>query len=266
VAFRKYIDQIGHYISYLTLYFQGEPYLHSDIFEMIRYAREKRIYTSISTNAHYLNDDNIAMTLSSGLNRLIVSLDGADNEAYAAYRIGGDYEKAKQGIADLTRMKRESGSSSPYIILQCLVLRSNEQQTAKIRELGKRLMVDKVDFKTALFYNYAEGNDLMPEDIAFSRYIKDAQGKYIIKSDFPKHCWRMWSAAVITWDGRIVPCCFDKDAIHQLGSLQGNSFKDVWKGEPYTAFRQAVFSGREKIDICRNCTEGLKSGSSIRRS
>jgi radical SAM protein with 4Fe4S-binding SPASM domain len=157
-------------------------------------------------------------------------------------------------------MKNETGSSFPYIILQCLILKSNEQQIDKIRELGKSLMVDKVEFKTAQFYDYDDGNSLMPEDVAFSRYRKDEEGKYIVKSNFPDHCWRMWSAAVITWDGRIVPCCFDKDAQHQLGSLEGNSFKDVWKGETYAAFRQAVFSSRDKIDICRNCTEGLRSG------
>jgi radical SAM protein with 4Fe4S-binding SPASM domain len=106
----------------------------------------------------------------------------------------------------------------------------------------------------------------MPEDDDYSRYRKDENGKYIIKSSFPDHCWRMWSAAVITWDGRVVPCCFDKDAKYQLGSMEDKGFKDVWKGEAYTSFRQALFSGRKEIDICLNCTEGLKSGPSIRRS
>ena len=266
MTFKDYLDQVGRHLNYLTLYFQGEPYLHSDIFEIISYAREKRIYTSISTNAHYLDRDNIARTLSSGLNRLIVSLDGADSGAYTSYRIGGDFEKVIKGIFDLTRMKKDIGSSRPYVIVQCLQLKSNERQMDEIRDLGKILMADKIDFKTTQFYNYEHGNERMPEDEAFSRYRKDSEGKYSIKSELPRHCWRMWSSAVITWDGRIVPCCFDKDAEHQLGSLKENDFRTIWKGKPYTAFRQAVLSGREKIDICRNCNEGLRLRSSIRQS
>jgi radical SAM protein with 4Fe4S-binding SPASM domain len=265
-AYKAYLNQVSRHLSYLTLYFQGEPYLHSDIFEMIRYAGERNIYTSISTNAHYLNEDNIKKTLSSGLNRLIISLDGADSEAYSAYRVGGDFKEVIQGVAGLTKMKKESGSSFPFVILQCLVLKSNEQQVDKIRELGKSLMVDKVEFKTAQFYDYHNGNRLMPEDDNSSRYRKGENGKYIIKSNFPRHCWRMWNAAVITWDGRILPCCFDKDAGQQLGSLEENGFKKVWKGKPYNAFRQAILSGREEIDICRNCSEGLNSAASFRRS
>jgi radical SAM protein with 4Fe4S-binding SPASM domain len=68
----------------------------------------------------------------------------------------------------------------------------------------------------------------------------------------------MWSSGVITWDGLVVPCCFDKDATHQMGNLAENSFHDVWKGPAYNGFRQAILKSRSEIDICKNCTEGTK--------
>lgn len=71
-------------------------------------------------------------------------------------------------------------------------------------------------------------------------------------------CWRMWSSCVVTWDGKVVPCCFDKDATHQLGDIQSQPLKQIWKSTSYQAFRQSLLTNRQEIDICQNCTEGTK--------
>jgi radical SAM protein with 4Fe4S-binding SPASM domain len=68
----------------------------------------------------------------------------------------------------------------------------------------------------------------------------------------------MWSGCVITWDGKIVPCCFDKDASHQLGSISEQTFSSIWKSNEYAHFRKSVLSNRKEIDICKNCSEGSK--------
>jgi radical SAM protein with 4Fe4S-binding SPASM domain len=62
---------------------------------------------------------------------------------------------------------------------------------------------------------------------------------------------------VITWDGLVVPCCFDKDAIHQLGDLKQQSFKSVWRNKNYQEFRAELKKSRKNIDICANCSEGV---------
>ncbi len=72
------------------------------------------------------------------------------------------------------------------------------------------------------------------------------------------HCWKLWHSCVITWDGAVVPCCFDKDAKHKLGDLKQTSFKELWTGPAYHNFRSAVLKSRSEIDICKNCTEGTK--------
>ena len=54
--------------------------------------------------------------------------------------------------------------------------------------------------------------NLIPTIDKYSRYRKDKNGKMQIKSGLSNHCWRLWHANVITWDGLVVPCCFDKDA------------------------------------------------------
>ena len=117
--------------------------------------------------------------------------------------------------------------------------------------------VDEVAFKTAQVYDYENGSGLIPLNNKYSRY-KNEGGRWSIKNKLLNHCWKMWSGCVITWDGKIVPCCFDKDAAHTMGSLQYESFKTIWQSLPYKLFRQSILKSRSEIDICTNCTEGTQ--------
>ncbi|MEI6455856.1 MAG: radical SAM protein, partial [bacterium] len=101
--FHSLINQLASYISYLTLYFQGEPYMNKHFPEFIKYARSKKIYVSSSTNGHFLTPESAAETVRSGLNRLVISLDGTDPETYPSYRKGGSFEKVTEGISTLVR-------------------------------------------------------------------------------------------------------------------------------------------------------------------
>lgn len=256
--YQKTIDQLKDHLMYVILYFQGEPYLNPQFFDFISYAKKRRIYTATSTNGHFLTDENAQKTIDSGLDRLIISLDGIGQEAYSEYRIGGRYQRVIDGIGNIVDWKHKMKSSTPHIIVQFLVLKSNEHQLQEVKDLCKSLGVDELQFKTAQVYNYENGNPIIPGIDRYSRYKKLADGKYTFKNKLPNKCFKMWSSNVVTWDGLIVPCCFDKDADHQLGDLNKNSFKDVWKSIKYNQFRKAVFNNRKQIEICKNCTEGLK--------
>jgi MoaA/NifB/PqqE/SkfB family radical SAM enzyme len=95
--FKTTIDALYKELFYLTFYFQGEPYLHPDFTKMVAYASAKGIYTATSTNAHFLSNENAKKTVESGLDRLIISIDGATQEAYESYRIGGSLDKVLEG-------------------------------------------------------------------------------------------------------------------------------------------------------------------------
>jgi len=127
-----------------------------------------------------------------------------------------------------------------------------------VQRLAKDLGVDEVRFKTAQIYDFENGNPLIPKNEKYSRYTKLGDGTYAIKSSLDNHCWRMWSGCVITWDGKVVPCCFDKDATHQLGDLSEQTLRVIWNNEAYKRFRSALFNSRKDIDICANCSEGVK--------
>ena len=255
--FKETIDQVYKKTAYLIFYFQGEPYLNPAFLEMVNYASKKRIYTATSTNAHYLNDVNAKKTVESGLDRLIISIDGTTQETYEQYRIGGELKKVIEGTENIIKWKKELRSKTPHVIFQFLVVKPNEHQIEEVKQLAKKMGVDEVRLKTAQVYDFENGNKLIPTIEKYSRY-KESNGKFQIKNQMLNHCWRLWHSTVITWDGGVVPCCFDKDATHQLGDLKKLKFTELWYGNEYNTFRASVLRSRSEIDICKNCTEGTK--------
>ncbi len=225
---------------------------------MVRYAKKKRIYTSSSTNAHYLNDEMARKTVESGLDRLIISIDGTTQEAYEAYRKRGQLSKVIDGTKNLIKWKKELKSSSPHLVFQFLVVQQNEHQIEELHDLANELGVDEVVLKTAQVYDYENGNALIPKQEKYSRYKKLSNGKFELKNKLLNQCWKMWHSCVFTWDGKVVPCCFDKDAQHQFGDVKEVDFKEIWRSAPYEHFRQSLLVSRSEIDICKNCSEGTK--------
>lgn len=257
--FEKTIDDIHKELLYLIFYFQGEPYLNPDFLKMVEYAHKKKIYTATSTNAHYLTDDKAKQTVISGLDRLIISIDGTTQDVYQQYRVGGHLNKVIEGTKNIVKWKKELKSKTPFIFFQFLVVKPNEHQIEEVKKLGKELGVDQVRFKTAQVYDFEnDPNQLIPTIDKYSRYTTKKNGAVISKSGLGNYCWKLWHANVITFDGLVVPCCFDKDATHQLGNLKMQSFKEVWQNDNYKQFRKELTTSRKNIDICSNCSEGLK--------
>ena len=255
--FRETIDDIHQHLLYLIFYFQGEPYLNPEFLDMVKYASSKNIYTATSTNAHYITDEVAKKTVESGLDRLIISIDGTTQEVYQQYRVGGNLNKVIEGAKKIVKWRKELNSKTPFIFFQFLVVKPNEHQLEEIKQLAKEIGVDEVRFKTAQVYDYeTDPNQLIPNNEKYSRYKKDKDGEYKPKNKLVNRCWKLWHANVITWDGLVVPCCFDKDAMHQLGNIKNQSFKNIWNNSNYKQFRTELMKSRKNIDICSNCSEG----------
>ncbi|MBL4706982.1 MAG: SPASM domain-containing protein [Flavobacteriales bacterium] len=256
--YKKVIDQVWKETFYLTFYFQGEPYINPKFLDMVKYANDKKMYTTTSTNAHFLTEENAKRTIESGLDRLIISVDGTTQETYENYRKGGKLEKVLEGTKSIVKWKKAMKSKTPHIIFQFLVVKPNEHQIDEVYQLAKEYGVNEVKLKTAQVYDFEDGNELIPDNDKYSRYRMLSNGKYEIKNSLENNCWKLWHSCVITWDGKVIPCCFDKDANHRLGELEKNDFESIWFSENYNQFRKQLFKGRENIDICKNCSEGTK--------
>ena len=256
--FTHTIDELADTLLYLIFYFQGEPYLHPKFLDLVKYASKKGIYTATSTNAHFLTDITAKQTIESGLDRMIISIDGTTQEVYEQYRVGGNLSKVIDGTKKIVYWKKELKSKTPHIIFQFLVVKPNEHQLKDIKKMAKELGVDEVAFKTAQIYDYENGSSLIPTINKYARYELKSDGKYQIKNKLLDNCWKMWHSCVITWDGLVVPCCFDKDAEYRMGDLKNKTFKEVWQSQSYNEFRKSLTNARTEIEMCKNCTEGTK--------
>jgi radical SAM protein with 4Fe4S-binding SPASM domain len=256
--FEKTITQIHKSLISCILYFQGEPFLNKQLFKMIQLAHTKKLYTYCSTNGHFLNNENAKRTIESGIDELIISLDGTTQKVYESYRQKGSLKTVLEGTKNIIKWKNKLNRNKPFVKFQFLVIKPNENQINDAKLLAKEIKVDAISFKSAQIYDYKNGNGLIPENEKYSRYKKQADGGYRIKSKLKNRCWRMWSNPVVTIDGSVIPCCFDKDTKYKMGNLNTQSFQEIWDGEKYRAFRQQILTNRKEIDICRNCTEGLR--------
>lgn len=255
---RSWLAQIRKSTFYINYYFQGEPFLHPHFLELISEAKKNRIYTATSTNAHFIDAKKAEAIVASGLDRLIISIDGLTQESYSSYRVNGQLEKVISAAKYLVAAKKKLNRPHPFLIFQFLVVKANEHEIGGLHALAEELGIDEVRFKTAQVYDYENGNELIPDNETYSRYIKKKDGTYRVKFKGSNHCWRMWSSAVITFDGKMVPCCFDKDAHHALGTLREQPLRSIWKSRAYRDFRNTILSDRNSLEICTNCSEGAK--------
>ncbi|MCC6542823.1 MAG: SPASM domain-containing protein [Flavobacteriales bacterium] len=254
--FARVMDELGDDLWALTFYFQGEPYINPNFLDMVSLASRKGLYTNTSTNAHFLTEEKAEATVRSGLSRLIISLDGTDQATYSAYRREGELAKVIEGAERIVKWKKKLKSLTPHVVFQFLVVKPNEHQIPAARALAKKIGVDDLWLKTAQIHDPKDDHPLIPTQDKYARYRRSGDGTWQVKNKLEDSCWKMWHSCVITWDGRVVPCCFDKDAHHVLGDLRTHSFRELWNSEAYNDFRRSLLKSRSSIEMCRNCSEG----------
>lgn len=251
--FNKIISELRPYLYNINLYFQGEPLLHPAFSSFI--LNSGGIRSVMSTNGHFLSEENSEKIVRSGLGKLIISLDGLDQENYSAYRIGGNVETVKEGIRNISAARKEY-KSSLRIELQLLVNSFNEHQIPRMRKLAAEFNAS-LKLKSMQIISGNSFEKWLPHRSRFRRY-EISDGKYRIRNNLPGRCARLWLNPVITWNGNVLPCCFDKDADHIMGDLTQESFNEIWNGSKYRLFRRVLLTDRSAVEICRNCTSGLR--------
>ncbi len=251
--FRNLVDELRPYLYNVSLYFQGEPMLHPQFFDFLEHSGG--LSTTVSTNGHFLTAANSEKIASSRLGRLIVSLDGLDQDVYSTYRKKGDFGRVIEGIDNVIAARRKLHSSLA-VEVQFLVNRFNEHQIVQAERFASERRI-RLRLKSMQVINEESIEEWMPEMRRYRRYELKGR-RYAIKSSMPNRCRRVWFNPVVTWDGKVIPCCFDKNANHVMGDLSINSFREIWNGSEYQNFRRRILTGRSHINICRNCTEGLK--------
>jgi len=258
-TFQRIMDKMGRDIFFLLLYHQGEPYLNTHFLEFVRLAKKKNIYCTTSSNGHYFDDDTIRATIESGLDSMIVSIDGVSRKSYEKYRVKGDLQKVINGSRRFMEIRKEMGKKTPLIAWQCLVMKHNEHEIPEIKRLAKKTGVDRLLIKNIEVRSEEEAAEWLPQNEKYRRYEFD--GNHLkVKNSEKQSCPRPWLSTLINWDGSMTPCCFDKNGHYDMGNINQVADLDaLWRGEKFKQFRMRLATDRKSIEMCRNCNQGLGS-------
>lgn len=257
--FKRLIDEVSDDLMLLMLWNQGEPFINRCFTDMVRYAHEHKITTMTSTNGHFVRDmEQARAVVESGLDEIIISLDGVDQETYEHYRVGGRIERVFEGTRLLVQAKKELQAKHPLINLQFIVMKHNEADLAEAERIAQELQVDKFLIKTAQVYTEEEADHFLPEAEDFRRY-EEADGGLAVKGQPVRGCKVLWYSSMVNWNGAVAPCCFDKDVDYAMGqAFNGQTFGQIWRGRAYMDFRKKILADRTTVGMCNNCSEGYK--------
>ena len=253
--FKKIVDEIKDYSCMIVLWNQGEPFLNKQFCEMVSYANKNRLFTLVSSNANVLPDPE--ELVKSGLDSLIVSLDGATQETYNKYRVNGKLDTVLLNVKKIVSAKRRLHSVTPLIRWQFLVMKHNEHEIEDIKQLSKALMVDNLALKSIQIYSKEDIDSYLPQNPKYRRY-KIQGDNFELKYGIKNRCYRIWTKPVINWDGEMAICCFDKDVKYKVGNIKDRTLLSIWKGKKFNKMRAQILKDRKRIPICRNCGEGVK--------
>ena len=253
--FKKIIDEIKDKSFMVVLWNQGESFLHKDILKMVKYASDNHLFTLASTSLNLMPD--AEDLINSGLDSMIVSLDGTTQETYNKYRVNGDLSKVIENTKKIIEAKKKLKKSNPLIRWQFLVMKHNEHEIEKIKQLAKEMKVDNLELKTVQIYSREDINNFLPINPKYRRY-KIQNESFELKFGIKNRCRRIWTNAVINWDGEAAVCCFDKDVKYKIGNIKDSTLSELWRNEKISKIRNKILQNRSSIPICRNCGESIK--------
>jgi radical SAM protein with 4Fe4S-binding SPASM domain len=261
-TFQKLIDEAGDYLLYVILWSWGEPFLNPEVFRMIRYAGERNILTVTSTNLNRFGPPEARELVDSGLDALIIALDGITEETYSRCRAGGSAHRVIENTRLLVEEKRRSGRDKPFINLRMVVSKENEHEVEGFQHLAKDIGVDMVSFKAFSTRQAGYADSRLD-----SRYAPQAEFYrwYRYQSDFTVdkkarryNCRFPWTKPTLFADGEVLACEFDFCYGYPFGNLNEQSFKEIWFGPRAREFRTKFQKNRDEIACCRDCVFDYK--------
>ncbi len=250
--FKKIIDELAgvnesfHRNKVVWLHHFGESLLHPQFDLFIRYALEKGIYTGLSVNPVMLDEKKSHALLESGLHVLYLSLDGHDDESFFKIRgVNNIYETSRSNTINFLKLKKEKPCDM-RIILSMIDFSLNKESVAAVEnEWRSHPGIDEFLLKT---YTTWDGNVPEIHALAPDAPVNRPQGSKRVTCSFP------WINMTVTWDGDVVPCCYDYNKKFVLGSAVSRTLTEIWNGPPMQNLRNEFMTGVVTNPLCVNCS------------
>lgn len=270
-AFKALIDEQTGLVE-IKLQGMGEPLMQRDpYFEMIRYARARRIWVRTTTNGSLLHlNDNIAKLVAADPNEVQISIDGATAAVYESIRRGSVFERVIANVAALNAAFEAAGLTRTK--MWTVVQQANRGQLADLvrlaAETGFKSQVFSLELVDWGMESWRAANDAVTvtddldpgelmdlvtlgRELGVRVQFWHTTEKYTTDSPAGLCPWP-FERAFVGSDGRVVPCCTigNPDVLEIVRGT--GSVKDVWIGDGYAEFRRNHLDGRIPR-ACRSC-------------
>ncbi len=258
--YQHLVDQITHHTNAIQLYFMGEPFLHHDIYAMIRYAKQQGIFVNIYSNGSVLDPE---QTVASGLDEVNFNISGLTQETHQAYRINSNLERVISNIKALVAARERASVGqpadgkrrTPKINVGLIVMRQNEHEVDEFLRIVPTWGVDRAHVVDPCVRNMTQALTMLPENKKYWFYDEEAFKRGVLKPKYvpDNRCNWIYYSTIITWNGDVVPCCRDATGKHVMGNVFQEEFNTIWNGPKYREFRRKISTQQGSVDICRLC-------------
>jgi len=255
--FQKIVNELSPWVYRINLYGFGEPFLFDEIFDMIRYATIHNISVAITSNFNTITQDKINKILDSGLEHLVISIDGVDQKSYEKYQVGGNFEKVISNIQMLIKAKKEKRAKYPFVDWQFLIMKHNYHLQDKAAEIARGLGIG-IRFSNigVDLTNEKECSEWLPD--VYIREQLNFEDRIIKKQKQIPLCTWLYRTAFINWDLGVSPCCnyYTGEKNHDFGNLKDQTFSVIWNSDRYIEARRMFKEGNGNYsneNICHKC-------------
>ena len=254
--YTRLMSEIGPSLGIVAFWQWGEPLLHPSISAMVQLAHNYGCLTLLSTNAQVGADYDIGALLNSGLDMLIISMDGTSQDVYSRFRQDGTVDPVKEFAVKVVEEKRRLGLTTPLINLRTVATSDNEGDLVNIQNFAREIGADAYTVKSvSLYYDASPDSPVLPlnKDLRSFQYQGHAEAAaYLAEGNF---CRKPWYWPCLSYDGQLLLCECDHGRDATMGNVfQSGSFRSVWRGEQASALRRNFQSnGKINVDFCCRC-------------
>ncbi len=224
--FKKFI-QATPAISSIELANWGEIFLNPHLEKILEFACANNIVMKADSgaNMNHISDSVLEALVKYKVRSLTCSIDGASQEAYAIYRVNGDFAKVIDNIKKINAFKKIYSSPFPALLWQYVAFGHNEHEITRAREMAREL---DMAFYLKLSWDDLYGTSFSPIhnrelikkeaglDVADRREYKEVHGQNCNAAT----CHQLWFSPQINYDGKLLGCC-----INHWGNF-GNVFEE----------------------------------------
>lgn len=253
--FERLVDDVDGFCHAIQFSCYGEPLLNSALESMVRYASNRRIFTTLFTNATLMTPERSEALVDAGLTRVMASWESFHPDVYEAAKEGANYEATRRNVSALLECRRRKRSRHPEVVLRVVVTRKNAAELEAYRAAARELGVDAVSQKPLTIWPQGTGGykRKMRDEFALehpvSHYRRGPDGE-LISVDREQECPSLGTPAILS-DGSVCLCWYDALGESIVGNINDDSFRAIW--ERSEGFRREKMSRGDALTICSEC-------------